>query len=72
MISIEHEDGMTIVGVFGEFELADYRRFEDEVMYDFLERFDPKRQPPNAMARPARAGPDSRNTRPARPWRAVV
>ena len=31
MISIEHEDRLTIVGVFGEFELADYRRFEEEV-----------------------------------------
>ena len=31
MISIEHEDRLTIVGVFGEFELGDYRRFEEEV-----------------------------------------
>ena len=31
MLSIEHEDRLTIVGVFGEFELADYRRFEEEV-----------------------------------------
>jgi hypothetical protein len=31
MISIEHEDQLTIVGVFGEFNLADYRKFEDEV-----------------------------------------
>jgi len=32
MISIEHEEDITIVGVFGEFELADYRRFESEVI----------------------------------------
>jgi len=38
MISIEHEDGMTIVGVFGEFELADYRRFEDEVIAQLKQR----------------------------------
>jgi hypothetical protein len=31
MISIQHEDGLTVVGVFGEFELADYHRFESEV-----------------------------------------
>ena len=31
MISIEHEDKLTIVGVFGEFTMADYRQFEDEV-----------------------------------------
>ena len=31
MISIEHEDQMTIVGVFGEFNVADYRKFENEV-----------------------------------------
>ncbi|MCC7546473.1 MAG: STAS/SEC14 domain-containing protein [Burkholderiales bacterium] len=32
MISIEHEEDISIVAVFGEFELADYRRFEDEVI----------------------------------------
>ena len=31
MISIEHEDLLTIVGIFGEFTIADYRKFEDEV-----------------------------------------
>jgi hypothetical protein len=31
MISIQHEDKLTVVGVFAEFELADYRRFEDDV-----------------------------------------
>ena len=31
MISIEHEDKLTIVGVFGEFNVGDYRKFEDEV-----------------------------------------
>jgi len=31
MISIEHEDQLTIVGIFGEFNVADYRKFEDEV-----------------------------------------
>lgn len=31
MISIEHEDKLTIVGVFGEFNIADYRKFEEEV-----------------------------------------
>ncbi|MGH8678575.1 MAG: STAS/SEC14 domain-containing protein [Burkholderiales bacterium] len=31
MISIEHEDRLTVVGVFGEFKIADYRRFEEEV-----------------------------------------
>ena len=31
MISIEHEDLLTIVGIFGEFNVADYRKFEDEV-----------------------------------------
>jgi hypothetical protein len=32
MISVQHEGSITVVGVFGEFELADYRRFEDEVI----------------------------------------
>jgi len=31
MISIEHEDKLTVVGVFGEFNVSDYRRFEEEV-----------------------------------------
>jgi len=31
MISIEHEAKLTIVGVFGEFNVGDYRKFEDEV-----------------------------------------
>ena len=31
MISIEHEDKLTIVGIFGEFTVADYRQFEQEV-----------------------------------------
>jgi hypothetical protein len=31
MISIQHEDKLTVVGVFAEFALADYRRFEDDV-----------------------------------------
>ena len=31
MISIEHEEKLTIVGVFGEFTVADYRQFEEEV-----------------------------------------
>jgi hypothetical protein len=31
MISIEHEEKLTIVGVFGEFTVADYREFEREV-----------------------------------------
>jgi hypothetical protein len=32
MISIQHEDKLTVVGVFAEFELADYQRFEDDVV----------------------------------------
>ncbi|MGD2139954.1 MAG: STAS/SEC14 domain-containing protein [Burkholderiales bacterium] len=31
MISIEHEDKLTVVGVFGEFNVSDYRKFEQEV-----------------------------------------
>ena len=31
MISIQHEDGLIVVGVFGELTLADYQRFEREV-----------------------------------------
>lgn len=32
MISIEREQGVIVVGVFGELTLTDYRRFEDEVV----------------------------------------
>ncbi|HZR01701.1 MAG TPA: STAS/SEC14 domain-containing protein [Burkholderiales bacterium] len=32
MISIEHEGPITVVGIFGEFEIADYKRFEEEVL----------------------------------------
>jgi hypothetical protein len=32
MISVQHEGNITAVGVFGEFELADYKRFEEEVL----------------------------------------
>jgi hypothetical protein len=32
MISIEREDGLIVVGVFGELTLADYRRFEQELV----------------------------------------
>ncbi|HTT39204.1 MAG TPA: STAS/SEC14 domain-containing protein [Burkholderiales bacterium] len=32
MISIEREDGVIVVGVFGELTLADYQRFEHEVV----------------------------------------
>jgi hypothetical protein len=31
MISIQHEDKLTIVGVYGEFNVSDYRQFEKEV-----------------------------------------
>ena len=31
MITIEHDDGLTMVAIFGEFQLADYKQFEDEV-----------------------------------------
>lgn len=31
MVSIEHEGNLTIIGVFGEFELADFKRVEDEI-----------------------------------------
>ena len=31
MISIQNEGNLGIVGVFGEFELADYKLFEEEV-----------------------------------------
>lgn len=31
MISIEHEGRLSIAAVFGEFGIADYRQFEDEV-----------------------------------------
>ncbi|HEY7758130.1 MAG TPA: STAS/SEC14 domain-containing protein [Burkholderiales bacterium] len=32
MISVQHEGSLTVAAVFGEFELADYRRFEEEVI----------------------------------------
>lgn len=32
MISIQHEGNLTVAAVFGEFALADYKRFEDEVI----------------------------------------
>lgn len=38
MIAIEHEDDISVVGVFGEFELADYRRFEEEVIAQLARR----------------------------------
>jgi hypothetical protein len=38
MISIEHENQLTIVGVFGEFNVADYRKFEDEVSAQLKDR----------------------------------
>lgn len=38
MISVEHEGEVSVVGVFGEFELADYRRFEDEVIRQLDQR----------------------------------
>jgi len=31
MISIEHEGNLTIATVFGEFRIADYREFEDQI-----------------------------------------
>jgi hypothetical protein len=31
VISIQNEGNLGVVGVFGEFELADYKRFEEEV-----------------------------------------
>jgi SpoIIAA-like len=31
LITIQNEDNLGIVAVFGEFELADYKRFEEEV-----------------------------------------
>ena len=31
MISIEHEGSLTVVGVFGEFNVGDFRKFEQEV-----------------------------------------
>jgi hypothetical protein len=31
MITIEHEGSLTVVGVFGRFEVADFRRLEHEV-----------------------------------------
>ncbi|HXV08190.1 MAG TPA: STAS/SEC14 domain-containing protein [Burkholderiales bacterium] len=31
MISVQHEGRLTVAAVFGKFELADYRRFEEEV-----------------------------------------
>ena len=38
MISVQHEDNITAVGVFGEFELADYKRFEQEVLQQLARR----------------------------------
>ena len=38
MISIEHEDQLTIVGIFGEFNVTDYRKFEDEVSAQLKDR----------------------------------
>ena len=38
MISIEHEEKLTIVGVFGEFNVGDYRKFEDEVSAQLKEQ----------------------------------
>ncbi len=32
MISVQHEGNISVVGVYGEFELADYQRFEAEVI----------------------------------------
>src|SRR5581483_1595037 len=32
MITIQHEGSLTVVGVFAKFELADYKRFEEEVL----------------------------------------
>ncbi len=31
MITIQHEDRLTVIGIFGQFELADFRRIEAEV-----------------------------------------
>lgn len=31
MVSIEHEGNLSVIGIFGEFELADFKRVEDEV-----------------------------------------
>ena len=31
MISIEHDSVLTSVAIFGEFQIADYKQFEDEV-----------------------------------------
>lgn len=31
MVSIEHEGNLSIIGIFGEFEVADFKRVEDEV-----------------------------------------
>jgi hypothetical protein len=38
MVSIEHEGLITVVGVFGEFELADYKRLEEEVSNQLARR----------------------------------
>lgn len=32
MITVEHQNDLTIVGVFGELVVADYRQFEQEVL----------------------------------------
>ena len=31
MITIQHEGGLTVVGVFARLEIADFRRLEDEI-----------------------------------------
>ena len=31
MITVQHEGSLTVVGVFGTFEIEDFRRLEDEV-----------------------------------------
>ncbi len=32
MITVEHQDDLIVVGVFGELVIADYRQFEQEVL----------------------------------------
>ena len=36
MITIEHEGNLTVVGVFGRFELTDFKRLESEVEQQLL------------------------------------
>lgn len=38
MISVQHEDGLTVLGIFGAFELADYKRLEQEVREQLARR----------------------------------